>query len=462
MVCDPAAGRPAPAWLLAACCVTSLLARARVAAAEPGLWQRIADPQGGKVERLVQRARELLAEAPSPPGSPSPPPSAPASGVNAGARGPVAAARPPDAPDKLGQAESLLRQAAALAPLEFSVVFLLADLQASRGHDADAAMTFERAEPLARLPSQRSACWFRLGLVRSKLGRYREAVASYDQQIALGDADAMAYSNVAELLMVLGRLGEAEERYRDAIRIDERAQDRRGREQSMAFSYYGLGVALDRDRQDSAAREAIGRAVAFDPNSSLLHLAQQPGADVFFIPDGDVFYYLGLAAESLGNRDEAGAAFQEYLARQPKSPWVARARAHVAALTPGRAPAADAPAGRQNAAWRVAAVATVLSQGPVPAPVIDAALKQRPPGWEACLAPYPAPRGHEPLRLAIEIELDANGVVASAHARVAAPLDSALVGRCIEDAVRTRLVVPKPTHARPTIARIEVLLSGIP
>jgi len=322
------------------------------------------------------------------------------------------------------------------------------------------------------LPGQRSSCWFRLGLTRSKLGRYRDAVASYDQQIALGDADATAYSNVAELLMVLGRLDEAAERYRDAIRIDERAGDRRGREQSLAFSYYGLGVALDRDQQESAAREAIGRAVALDPNSSLLHLAQQPGADVFFIPDGDVFYYLGLAAESLGNRDEAGAAFQEYAARQPKGPWLARARAHIAALAPGRAttaspaspssPSSSVPPAPRASPWHVAAVATVLAQGPVPAPVIDAAIKQRPPGWEACLATVVAPRGHDPLRITVEIEIDAGGAVARATARVPPPLAGGGAGRCIEDAVRTRLVVPKPAHARPTIARVEVLLSGAP
>jgi len=173
------------------------------------------------------------------------------------------------------------------------VVFTLAEVQASRGHDADAAATFERAEPLARLPSQRSSCWFRPGSHALEARAYREAVASYDQQIALGDADAMAYSNIAELLMVLGRLGEAAERYRDADPHRRARRRSRGREQSLAFSYYGSASRLDRDQQEPAAREAIGRAVALDPNSSLLHLAQQPGGDVFFIPDGDVFYYLG-------------------------------------------------------------------------------------------------------------------------------------------------------------------------
>jgi tetratricopeptide (TPR) repeat protein len=423
-----------------------LLGGAHTAAAEPILWERIAEPQRARVDGLVQKARELLVEAP------------PAAGDKGGG------ARPPD---NLGRSEALLREALALAPLDFSVLFMLAEVQSLRGHIVDAAATLERAEPLARLPSQRSSCWFRLGIERSRLGRYRDAVASYDQQIALGESDATVYANVAELLMALGRLREAEERYRDAIRIDERAGDRRGREQSLAFSYYGLGVALDRDQQEGAAREAIGRAVAMDPNTSLLRMAQQPGADVFFIPDGDVYYYLGLAGESLGNRDDAGAAFQEYVARQAKSPWVARARVHLAALAPSASASPSrvgaGPAGSAAAAaaprWRVVAVATVMAQGPIVAPMIDAALKHRPLLLEACFAPYPPARGHEPVRFSVDVELDANGAVARATARLPPPFADNAAGPCVEAALRTRLILTRPAHGRSTTARIEVLLA---
>ena len=445
--------RSASAWLAAAAALTAGLTRAPHAAAEPNIWERVADPQRDRSERLAQKAKELIADAPAAPVG----------------RGPTGA-RPPD---NLARAEELLREATTLDPLDFANLFLLAELQSMRGHEADAAATLERAEPLARLPSQRSSCWFRLGLARSKLGRYREAVASYDQQIALGEADATVYSNVAELLMTLGRLGEAEERYRDAIRIDERAGDRRGREQSLAFSYYGLGVALDREGRDAASREAIGRAAALDPNLSLLRLAQQPGAEVFFIPEGDVFYYLGLAAERLGNRDDAGAAFQEYLARQPKSPWFARARAHVEASRPDRAPApprsnpsgssSEAPSPAPPPRWRVAALATVQADGPIPAPVIDAALKLHPPHLEACFTSDRAPRGNAPIRLAIEVDFNADGKVSRAAVKLpklsSGPLDGVgAVAACIESAIRTHLVVPGPTRPRPTAARVEVLL----
>jgi tetratricopeptide (TPR) repeat protein len=452
---------PALTGLTAVLLIAAGLVRAPGAAARPILWEQIADPQRDRVDRLLERARQLMTDSAAPSAAPTADP---------------ARARPADPPDNLARAEDLLREAARLAPQDFAVMFSLGEVQSLRGRGREATASFERAEPLARLPGQRSVCWFRLGIERSKLGRYREAVASYDQQLALGEGDATVYSNVAELLMALGRLGEAAERYRDAIRIDERAGDRRGREQGLAFSYYGLGVALDRDRQEAASREAIGRAVALDPNSSLLRLAQQPGADVFFIPDGDVFYYLGLAGESVGNRDDAGAAFQEYLARQPHSPWLARVRAHLEALRPSRAasrvaagapglpgaslPGSSGPAPAPTSRWRVAAVATVLAQGPIPAPAIDAALKQRPPGWELCFAPYPPPRGHDPVRITVEIELDANGAVTRATSKLPPPFAGSAVAACIETTLRARLVVSRPTRARSTTARIEVLLAS--
>ena len=67
-------------------------------------------------------------------------------------------------------------------------------------------------------------------------------------------------------------------------------------------AYYGLAVALDREGQTVAAREMMRAALAHDPAAAVLKAASQagPGGDLFFVPDGDVFYYLGLAAEAEG------------------------------------------------------------------------------------------------------------------------------------------------------------------
>ncbi len=430
---------PARAAWVAAAALVGTFAPSRSAAAEPAMWQHIADPQRDQFDRLVQKARDLLAEGVTPSGD----------------RG------RPQLSERLASSEARLREALALSPFDFATLFLLFEVQSLRGHPADAVATLERAEPLARLPGQKAACWFRLGLERSRLGRYREALASYDQQIALGETEAGAYANAAELLMALGRLREAADRYHEAIRIDEHAADRRGHEQGLAFSYYGLGVALDRDRQDVAAHEAMGRAVAMDPSGSLLRLAQQPGADFSFLPEGDVFYYIGLASEVGGKTDDAQAAFQEFIARQPRSPWLARARAHLTALalspSPSSSPSVPPP---PRYHWHAVATATVSSQGPLAAPVIDAALKQRPPPWDACFVDAMPSRGHDTVRFVVEAEFDTRGAVTRATAHLPPPFDAGATSRCVAAALQGSLTVPPPAHARPTNARIEVLLAN--
>lgn len=433
------------------------LSSARAAGADSGFWQRIATPEHDRFEELVRQARELLGEGTG---------SASVSG------GPLDGARERQQAENAARAEGLLRTALGLEPSDFAATFLLSEVQSSRGHPSQAIESLERAEGLARLPSQRTVCWFRLGIERTKLGQYREAVMSYERQIALGDADGTVYGNVAELLMTLGRLDDAIDRYRDAVRIDERSSDRRSREHSLAFSYYGLAVALDRGDQPAAAREMIGRALSLDLDAALLQLAQQPGSDVFFIPEGDVFYYLGLAWENGGRRDDAHAAFQEYLTRQPSSPWATRARAHLQALAlaagaaagSGAATTASGPPlgeGGPGAGWRILALATVASKGPIPAPLLDAALKLRPLALPACLSAFTPPRGRQSVRVVLDVELDASGAAVRATAKLPSPYDGGgAAARCMEQAVTSGLRLTRPAHARPTSARVEVLLAN--
>jgi len=93
--------------------------------------------------------------------------------------------------------------------------------------------------------------------------------------------------------------------------------------------------------------------------------------------------------------------------------------------------------------------------------VIDAALKLRRPRLEACLTADHAPRGTAPIRLVIEVELDARGTVSRAVVKLpklGLGLIDGAAASCIGLAIRTHLVVPGPARPRPTIARIEVLL----
>jgi tetratricopeptide (TPR) repeat protein len=355
-----------------------------------------------------------------------------------------------------------LRQAAALRPDDQRAVLLRGDVLAALGRPREAVAALEQARRLARTPAEEASCWHRLAVERSKLGQYAEALDDYERDLAAGNREASVYANAAEILMALGRLAEAQDRYREAIRVDEDAGDRRLRAYSLALSYYGLGVALDRDDQPAAAREMIGRALALDPNLYRLQTAQQPGSDVFFLPPGDVHYYVGLASAVAGRRADAEAAFRAFIAHNPKSPWLRHAKAHLGVMAE---PAGTAAVGRDvrgprggRGALRVASSATVHSNGPLPAPMIDAAWRRRPGLLDACLARQADRAERGPMRAALEIEIDSGGRVT----RVAAFLPPALgddIGRCFETAVKAGFVAPRPAHARATVARMELVLA---
>ena len=409
----------------------------RVAAAAV-FWERGAETARAKCDRLVSEAESVLGAMPA--GTP--------------------------APDKLARAQALVRQALAAVPEDYRALLALGELNARAARPTEMIAALERACPRAPRGPAASSCWFQLGVARSRAARFAGALVAYERFIALGDADAAAYANTAELLMVLGRLPEAEARYREAIELDTPASGRIENPYGLALSTYGLAVALDRDDERDAAREMMARALTLDPRHAKLTAAEQAGADVFFIPEGDVYYYLGLASEVGGHVDDAEAAFQEFLARLPRSPWAGRARAHLETLTAlerasSRAPASAAASPMPTVpTLHVVAAGTVLASGPVPAPLVDAAWRERPRLVDDCLdaavrAGRLAPR--DGFRFAVELELDARGVVTEAVVKAAAPLDAAF-SRCVETAVRAGLRVPRPRRAHPTHARVELLV----
>ena len=165
--------------------------------------------------------------------------------------------------------------------------------------------------------------------------------------------------------MAAGRLPDAEARYRDAISAasDLGVGDRRERAHELALAYYGLAVALDRDEQPVAARETMLRALAHDPTAAVLRLASTSGGDLFFVPDGDVFYYLGLAAEAEGRDGDARGRVPGVPRARAAQPLGARGRG---APRPrrragaARGARAAAPAKRSP---RVVAHGTVLATG---------------------------------------------------------------------------------------------------
>jgi len=312
--------------------------------------------------------------------------------------------------------------------------------------------------------AERNAAWFRLGILRSRLGRYRESASAYAAVVADGAADSAIYSNLAEVLMAAGRLHDAEARYRDAISAagDASVGDRRERSHELALAYYGLAVALDRDEQPNAAREAMMRALANDPTASVLKVAATSGGDLFFVPEGDIFYYLGLAAEAEGRDGDADAAFQEFVARAPHGRWVRAAEGHLARNTAGKTPGKRGAVGAVAAggvAPRVLAHATVLASGGAPAPLVNAAWREQIGILDDCLDGVRLP-SRATLRFAIEMDIDKGGRPTRVIVKAPAPFDERFA-RCVESATTQHLRLSMLGPARLTLARTEMVV-GVP
>jgi tetratricopeptide (TPR) repeat protein len=327
--------------------------------------------------------------------------------------------------------------------------------EASGRFDAASGL-LERALP-RYAGGERTAIWFRLGVVRSKLGRYREAAVAYAAVVADGAADSAVYSNFAEVLMAAGRLPDAQARYRDAISAasDLGVGDRRERVHELALAYYGLAVALDRDEQPTAAREAMLRALAHDPTASVLKVASVSGGELFFVPEGDVLYYLGLAAEVEGRDGDAEAAFREFITHAPRGRWARAAEAHLGKKGPGQRRAIAAG----GAVPRVIAHGTVLATGGIAAPLVDAAWRDQMSILDECLDGVRL-TARATLRIAIEMDVDARGKLTRVTAKAPAPFDERFA-RCVESVTKQRLRFTVPGPGRPTVARTEMVV-GVP
>jgi tetratricopeptide (TPR) repeat protein len=328
-----------------------------------------------------------------------------------------------------------------------------ADNEETAGRLDVACAMLERALP-RYVGAERAAAWFRLGVLRMRLGRYRDAAVAYAAVVAEGNADAAVYANFAEVLMASGRLSDAEARYRDAISAagDLGVGDRRERAHELSLAYYGLAVALDRDEQPMAAREAMLRALANDPTTAVLKIASTSGGDLFFVPEGDVFYYIGLAAEAEGRDGDADAAFREFIARAPRGRWAHAAEAHL-----GKKPVSKRGAlGAGEVTPRILAHGTVLATGGLAAPLVDAAWREQQQILDDCLGELRlAP--HTTVRIAIEMDIDARGGAARVTVKAPASLDERFA-RCAESAVKQRLRLTAPGRA--SMARTEMVIGA--
>jgi tetratricopeptide (TPR) repeat protein len=148
------------------------------------------------------------------------------------------------------------------------------------------------------------------------------AAADYEKILARNDGSAdvshQVLGNLAETYMMVGRMEDALEMYRDALRV--------GADTSTA---YGYAVALDRDESSRHALDVI-KSAGRDARD-LFHLSVTRG-NTFFVPDGEKYYYFALSDEAFGFDEEAIDNWRKYIASGAHPEFQPRAKAHLDAL----------------------------------------------------------------------------------------------------------------------------------
>ena len=177
-------------WVLVLPLVVSLLGALPAEAAGGGeFWRRVVDPDRQAVDDLVARARAYLDRAA--PGG--------VSGQNA------------------AQAQALLTQALERKPGHYVARFLRADALSLQGRTSQAVDELNRACAVAPTPEDEATCTLRLAVEQSRGGALAASLATYDRHLQLGGSEGQVFANSAEVLMALGRLPDALDRYRRAV-----------------------------------------------------------------------------------------------------------------------------------------------------------------------------------------------------------------------------------------------------
>ena len=220
-----------------------------------------------------------------------------------------------------------LGEAARLCPTSLEVFVLLGQLRVELGLHEEARAALERARVIEDARPCERACpprdphlAFELGFVRALAGDLQGSLIEYHRSVDAGglgtDQWLLAY-DLGDTLMALGRLSEAVDAYRRAVKAAPHE----------AIARFALAVALDRESDREAALVELDAALAIDPRLWCLTSGRY-----LFVPPSDQHYYLALCALRRGRLEDARRELEAFLGDGPDGPYAARARAHLEAL----------------------------------------------------------------------------------------------------------------------------------
>lgn len=282
-----------------------------IAAENPSFWQRMFDPKAAALADALRLGDQLLGQLPANP-----------------------------RPRVVARVYDHYRHMAATWPAEpiahlrlaGTITHLMAVCTPTCATPDDRALALEALThwqayfDLAPGDEQTYSARFQRAILRTKVGGDQLALAAQDYRhlIALGDLGAylgspqVLHLNLAEVLMMDSSLDAAIDEYRLAVSLS--------REPSNA---YGLAVALDRAGYLDEARALIRKLG--QPALAEYKVSVDRG-DIFYVPEGEVFYYFGVALDALGQPELARIAFTTFVESGANPQFAPQARAHIQRL----------------------------------------------------------------------------------------------------------------------------------
>ena len=145
-----------------------------------------------------------------------------------------------------------------------------------------------RLQKVTELDPRMTRAYDRLGLCYDYLGRWEEAINSYNRAVELNRLEPKPSPwplvDLAISLVELNRLTEAEDRLREAVRYDD----------GLPQAHYQLGRVLDMQAHTGPAIESLKQSISLDPGYAEPH------------------YLLGRIYQKLGNSELAKAEIDQY------------------------------------------------------------------------------------------------------------------------------------------------------
>jgi tetratricopeptide (TPR) repeat protein len=159
-------------------------------------------------------------------------------------------------------------------------------------------------------------------LLHGAASDYEKILARADSTFIGTEMYEQTVGNLAETYMMLDDLDRAIEMYRTAVRIS-----------TSDSTVYGLAVALDRDDQPE---EAIDLIVAAKEKGARAFIESVNSHRTFFVPEGEVHYYIALINEALGHDADAIESWREFIQSGAHPEFQPRAKQHLDALVAHR------------------------------------------------------------------------------------------------------------------------------